>query len=263
MVMSKEELKKSLETEGVQVEEHPYLPYALRISNYDFLADLDAFQKGAFYVQDISSMMVTQIANPKEGDYVVDVCAAPGGKALHMAEALNGTGHVEARDLTDYKVSLIEENIARSQMQNVEAVKWDATVLDVEMMDQADIVVADLPCSGLGILGKKTDIKYKMTEETQKSLVQLQREILTQVKEYVKPGGTLVYSTCTIHHAENISNVEWFLEQNDEFELVPIQELLCDELKPYVEKNGCLQLLPGVHKSDGFFIAKMKRKKHG
>ena len=150
---TKEELTTSLEKEGVHVENHPYLPYALWITSYDYLADLESFEKGMFYVQDISSMLVAHIANPKEGDYIIDVCAAPGGKSLHMAELLHGTGHVEARDLTDYKVNLIQENIFRSGTVNMEAVRQDATVLDEASVEKADIVVADLPCSGLMEVG--------------------------------------------------------------------------------------------------------------
>ena len=258
-VCTVEELIAKLEKEGVHVEKHPYLPYALWISSYNYLAELQSFQDGDFYVQDISSMLVSHIAQPKEGDYVIDVCAAPGGKSLHMAEMLQGTGHVEARDLTDYKVNLIWENIQRSRMQNIEAVRFDATVLDEASVEKADIVVADLPCSGLGILGKKTDLKYKMTEKTQEDLVVLQRDILSKVKNYVKPGGNLVYSTCTIHKKENMDNVHWFLQENADFELVSIKDLLCEELKDDVMEEGCLQFLPGKHESDGFFIAKFKR----
>lgn len=261
--MSKEQLMEELKAEGVKVEDHPYLPYALLISDYDYLADLKTFQQGAFHVQDISSMLVSHIADPKAGDSVIDVCAAPGGKALHMAELLQGTGHVEARDLTDYKVNLIQENIMRSGMKNIEAVRWDATVLDENSVEKADVVIADLPCSGLGVLGKKTDLKYKMTEETQADLVALQREILSKVKAYVKPGGTLIYSTCTIHEAENEGNVEWFLAENLDFEPVDFSGCLCDTLLLDEGGNGHLQLLPGVHESDGFFIAKFKRVKHG
>ena len=261
-VMTREALIESLEKQGVYVENHPYLADALWISSYDYLADLDSFQMGAFHVQDISSMLVAHLANPKEHDIVIDVCAAPGGKSLHMAELLGGTGHVEARDLTDYKVNLIWDNIQRSGMQNIEAVRWDATILDETSVEKADIVVADLPCSGLGVLGKKTDLKYKMTEQTQSDLVELQRDILSKVKAYVKPGGTLIYSTCTIHESENMGNVDWFLSENTEFELVSIKEDLCEELRESVVRDGCLQLIPGVHKSDGFFIAKFKKVKH-
>ncbi len=262
-VCTVDELVAKLEKEGVHVEKHPYLPYALWISSYNYLAELQSFQDGDFYVQDISSMLVSHIAQPKEGDCVIDVCAAPGGKSLHMAEMLRGTGHVEARDLTDYKVNLIWENIQRSGMNNIDAVRFDATVLDEASIEKADVVVADLPCSGLGVLGKKTDLKYKMTEKTQEDLVVLQRDILSKVKNYVKPDGHLIYSTCTIHKKENLDNVHWFLQENKDFELESIRDLLCEELKEYVVEEGCLQFLPGVHKSDGFFIAKFKRVQHG
>ena len=260
---SVEELVETLQNEGVTVEKHPYLPYALWISGYDYLADLMSFQTGMFYVQDISSMLVAHLADPKQGDTVIDVCAAPGGKSIHVAELLKGTGRVEARDLTDYKVGLIQENIERTQMQNMTAVKWDATVLDEDAVGTADIVIADLPCSGLGVMGKKTDLKYKMTLDSAKELAALQKEILAKVQAYVKPEGTLVYSTCTVHVRENMENVNWFLKQYPEFELVPIQTLLPEELRESVEKEGCLQFIPGVHKSDGFFIAKFRKVKHG
>lgn len=258
-----EELVETLRNEEVTVEKHPYLPYALWISGYDYLADLMSFQTGMFYVQDISSMLVAHLADPKQGDTVIDVCAAPGGKSIHIAELLKGTGQVEARDLTDYKVGLIQENIERTQMQNMTAVKWDATVLDENAVGTADIVIADLPCSGLGVMGKKTDLKYKMTIESAKELAALQKEILKKVQAYVKLEGTLIYSTCTIHTRENMENVNWFLNQYPEFELVPIQTLLPEELRESVEKEGCLQFLPGVHKSDGFFIAKFRKVQHG
>ena len=260
---SVEELVETLQNEGVTVEKHPYLPYALWISGYDYLADLMSFQTGMFYVQDISSMLVAHLADPKQGDTVIDVCAAPGGKSIHVAELLKGTGRVEARDLTDYKVGLIQGNIERTQMQNMTAVKWDATVLDEDAVGTADIVIADLPCSGLGVMGKKTDLKYKMTLDSAKELAALQKEILAKVQAYVKPEGTLVYSTCTVHVRENMENVNWFLKQYPEFELVPIQTLLPEELRESVEKEGCLQFIPGVHKSDGFFIAKFRKVKHG
>jgi 16S rRNA (cytosine967-C5)-methyltransferase len=160
-------------------------------------------------------------------------------------------------------VNLIQENIVRSDLKNIKAVRCDATILHDESVEKADVVVADLPCSGLGVLGKKTDLKYKMTEQTQAELVVLQREILSKVKSYVKPEGTLIYSTCTIHAGENMENVHWFLQENPEFKLVSIKEQLCDELKDSVVEEGCLQLLPGVHESDGFFIAKFKKVNHG
>lgn len=260
-MVTPKQLKEHLEAEGVTVKVHPYLEYAFHISGFDYLGDLESFQNGEFSVQDISSMLVSELAAPKEGDYVIDVCAAPGGKSLHMAEKLNGSGHVEARDLTEYKVSLIQENIERTGLSNVEAVQQDALIFDEASVGKADIVLADLPCSGLGVLAKKTDLKYKATKEGADSLAKLQREMLKNVQAYVKDEGKLVYSTCTINPAENMDNVHWFLNQYPEFELIDIHGSLCEELQKDVKENGCIQLLPGVHQSDGFFLACMKKRK--
>ncbi|MBR3811028.1 MAG: 16S rRNA (cytosine(967)-C(5))-methyltransferase RsmB [Agathobacter sp.] len=238
-----EALKEKLMAEGVVVKEIEKLSYAFEISGYDYLQALSSFEEGLFYVQDVSSMMVAEIAAPEKGNYIIDVCAAPGGKSSHLAEKLEGTGMVEARDLTEYKVSLIEENIERHGLKNMNAVQKDATIFDEASKEKADVLICDLPCSGLGVMGKKTDIRYKMTKEKQKELVQLQREILDTVYAYVKKGGNLVYSTCTIHKDENDGNVAWFVEKHPEF------EVLFSE-----------QIFPGEEYHDGFFIAKFHRK---
>lgn len=208
-----EELEEHLQNEGVNVRRHPYLPYAFSISGYNYLKSLESFQNGEFSVQDISSMLVAEIAAPAPGDFVIDVCAAPGGKSMHMAELLNGTGQVEARDLTEAKVELIRENILRSGLDNITAVQQDALIPDESSREKADVVIADLPCSGLGILGRKNDLKYKASQEGIHSLAKLQRDILSTVQAYVKPGGRLVYSTCTVSLEENEENVDWFFEE--------------------------------------------------
>jgi 16S rRNA (cytosine967-C5)-methyltransferase len=254
------ELVERLKSEGVTVMAHPYLPYAFSITGYDYLGELSSFQEGLFAVQDISSMLAGEIASPKEGDYIIDVCAAPGGKSVHLADKLRGTGHVEARDLTEYKTGMIQENIDRMRMENISAVLQDATVLHEASVEKADMVIADLPCSGLGVLGRKTDLKYKVTKIQTDELAALQKEILNTVCRYVKPGGTLVYSTCTINRAENIENVHWFLETHPEYALDSIQDRVCRELQGAVQEEGCLQLLPGVNDSDGFFIARFVKK---
>lgn len=256
---SKEALERKLRAENVTVAEHPYLPYALCISDYDYLEALESFREGEFYVQDIGSMLVAEIADPKEGDQVIDVCAAPGGKSLHIADKLAQTGMVEARDLTESKVLLIEENIERAGLHNIKAVQKDASLPDEQSVCSADIVIADLPCSGLGVLGRKTDLKYKLTEAMIEELSGLQKRILTQAGTYVKPGGTLVYSTCTVNQKENQDNVRWFLENFSEFSLARFDHILTDTLKEEAGKDGYLKLLPGIHESDGFFIAKFQR----
>ena len=241
--ISREKLAEELKKEGVKVRLCDTVDSALFISGYDYLGALESFRTGHFQVQDISSMEVAEWADPKEDEYIIDVCAAPGGKSLHLADKLAGKGHVEARDLTPYKVDLIRDNIARIGIDNIEAVCQDATVYDEASEKKADILIADLPCSGLGVLGKKTDLKYKMNPETQEELVHLQRKILSVVHRYVKSGGKLLYSTCTIHRAENQENAAWFAEQYPEFELVRER-----------------QFLPGVDDSDGFYIAEFVRK---
>ena len=240
---TKEELIKELEAEQITVMENEEVPNALYIDGYDFLSGITAFQEGMFYVQDVSSMLVSLWAEPKEGAQVIDVCAAPGGKSIHMAELLHGTGMVEARDLTEYKVSLIEENIERCGLTNIRAKQADARVLEEDSVGKADIVIADLPCSGLGVIGKKPDIKYKMSEAKCAELAALQREILHTVQNYVKSGGVFMYSTCTINPQENEENVQWFLKEHADFELERQQ-----------------QILPKKGKNDGFFLARMVRK---
>lgn len=244
-----DDLEKKLQSEGVTVkkvelQEFPALDYAFMISGFDYLNALPSFRDGLFYVQDISSMMVAELAAPKQGDYIIDVCAAPGGKSTHLAEKMQGSGTVEARDLTEYKIGLIEENIMRHQCVNMKAVQMDATVLDETSVGKADIVIADLPCSGLGVMRKKTDIKYKMTPDKMTSLVELQRDMLHTVCNYVKEDGILLYSTCTIHRGENEENVAWFLENHPEFKLLSGQ-----------------QIFPQEEFGDGFFLAKMQKVK--
>lgn len=255
---SMDEIVESMKAQDICVERVPYLDYALNIGNYNYMKAVDAFKKGWFQVQDVSSMLVSEIAAPKWGDFCIDVCAAPGGKSLHLADMLQGSGHVEARDVTDYKVSLMQDNIERIGAINMSAVRMDATVFDPESVEKADILLADVPCSGLGVIGKKADIRYKMTPAKQAEIVKLQRKILDTVWPYVKKGGTLIYSTCTIGAEENQYNVKWFLE-NYPFRLESIDPYICDELKSKTTQAGYLQLLPGVHKTDGFFMARFKR----
>ncbi|MGN0482679.1 MAG: 16S rRNA (cytosine(967)-C(5))-methyltransferase RsmB [Lachnospiraceae bacterium] len=237
-----QELKSRLEKQGLNVKEDSEFNTCLYLSGYDTLTQIPEFEEGLFSVQDKSSMQVAQIADPNPGDYCIDVCAAPGGKSMHVAEKLNQTGMVDARDLTEYKVELIEENMQRCQIEHMTAKVWDARILDTDCVEKADLVLADLPCSGLGVLGRKTDIRYRMSEEQEKELAALQREILNTVWQYVKLGGTLLYSTCTIDRMENEDNVEWFLQTHPEFTLEKMQ-----------------QILPDSAGNDGFFIAKMKR----
>ncbi len=238
---TKEELIRRLEEEGVHAREIEGVPCGLFLENYDYLRALPSFREGLYQVQDVSSMKAALLAAPKPGDYCIDVCAAPGGKSLHLSELMKGTGMVEARDLTEYKTGLIQDNIERTGARNIKAVCMDATVPDADSVEKADVLVADLPCSGLGVLNKKRDLKYRMSEAQQKELVRLQRQILSTVWRYVKPGGTLLYSTCTVHKEENEGNAAWFTKQY-----------------PFILREQ-IQLLPGMGPWDGFYMAKLER----
>lgn len=256
----KEEVLQALRKERVEVKAHPYLSYAFVLQNVEGIAKLPGFAEGKFTVQDISSMLVAEVSGVKKDDYVIDVCAAPGGKTAHIATKLRGTGHVEARDLTERKTEFISQNVKRLKLPNVSVHVADALVRQEESIEKADIVVADLPCSGLGIIGKKRDIKFNVSEESLLEIVSLQKEILSVIKDYVKKGGILLYSTCTIHDGENQEMMKWFCETFD-FTMESIADYLPKELQEESTKQGFLQLLPGIHEADGFFFAKLRRNK--
>lgn len=253
---SREEILNALKEENISYSELNELPEAIILTGFDSLADITMFNEGYILIQDISSMLVAHAAAPKRGDNVLDVCAAPGGKSLHIADMLDGSGHVEARDKTEYKADLIRENLFKTGFENMSVEVWDATEPDNSLNDKLDIVIADLPCSGLGVLGKKPDIRYRVKEEDLSSLVSLQRDILSTVWKYVKIGGYLIYSTCTINPEENENNVKWFTEQFP-FELTCFEgnmSYMSDDEK----LKGMVQIFPNEN-TDGFFIARLKR----
>lgn len=256
---SLEEIRGSLEAQGVTVVESPLLAHAFEISGYDYLESLEAFENGWIQVQDASSALVGEACGVKAGETVLDVCGAPGGKSLDLADRLRGSGEVVVRDLTESKIALVEDNIYRSGFTNIRAEVWDAREFDPEWENRADLVLADLPCSGLGIIGKKPDIKYQASPEKIHDLAVLQREILQTVAGYVKPGGRLVYSTCTISPEENGKQREWLLK-NFPFEPVDLTESLGRVLREDSLKDGYVQLLPGKYPCDGFFISVYRKK---
>lgn len=237
----KEALIEEISAEGIKAI-RTQIPYVFALSGVDRVSTIPGYEDGKFVVQDIGSAMVVELAGIREGDFVLDVCAAPGGKATHAAAKTGADGHVIARDLTEYKVSLIEENIDRLALANIEAQVWDATQPDATMEDKVDVVIADLPCSGLGVIGRKSDIKYRVSRESLDEVAQLQRQILSVVHRYVKPGGILMYSTCTVNRGENEENKEWFLENF-----------------PFEEEQERL-MLPGKDGSDGFYMVRLRRR---
>ena len=252
---TKDALVKALAQDNIFAKSTKWLKDALYIEDIDRIESIQAFQKGLFQVQDESAMLVALAAYQPGVKKVIDVCSAPGGKAVHMADLMSDTGQIKAFDMNAKKLSLIDENIQRLKTKSVVTEIGDGTIANPALIDWADVVIADVPCSGLGIIRKKPDIKWHASAEKISDLVLIQKAILSNVKDYVKLGGSLVYSTCTVVREENQAIVEWFLQENDDFVLVPIEG-------PYVnEATGMVELLPTSQGPDGFFVAKMKRVK--
>lgn len=256
-------IAESLQQQGGSMEQHPYLPYAYQIYKTDDITKLPFYEEGGFVVQDVSSMLAVEaigIKSIQAGKYIkaVDICAAPGGKAMLLSDILDKEGignyHIVLRDISDSKVMRMMENINRCRLKNNQAQVWDALELDGEHIGKADIVIADLPCSGLGVIGKKRDIKYNVTPESIAGIIGLQKKILTNAAAYLKTGGRLLFSTCTINYEENEQHYEW-LKNEQKLTPVSLNPSLPECLHSDTTEKGYLQLLPGVHSSDGFFIS--------
>lgn len=256
--MTPEAFQKRMEMQNLAAIQNPLVEEAFELKGYDYLGALAEFREGACTVQDVSSMLVAKAADVKSSDKVIDVCAAPGGKSIQISELLGDDGIIISRDLTFAKVDLIEENIQRMGAEHIQAQCQDALEFVPEDKETADVVIADLPCSGLGVIGRKSDIKYRMSREDMKSLAQLQRDILGVVSQYVKPGGILIYSTCTVNPEENQENAKWF-EENFPFEAESLVGLLPDKIGTETLERGYVQLMPGEYGTDGFFIARFRK----
>lgn len=253
-----EDCIKLLKEEGYNIKQSTFIEEAVAIEGLQDIEKSSLYKKGYIHIQDISSMLVSKILDPKEGDFVIDVCSAPGGKTTHMAQLMNNKGTILARDIYDHKLKLVERNAQRLGIEIIKTENFSGNKLDDNLLNMADKVLVDAPCSGLGIIRKKPDIKYKKEADHIGSITFLQYEILTNASKYVKVGGDLVYSTCTIDPRENDHIVERFLKDNSNFVL----ENINDKYKDFVigqDTKATIQLYPHVHKSDGFFISKIRR----
>ena len=266
-IISKDELSNKISEAGIKVKEGNYVDEALHLEDINYVNRIPGFNEGEFFVQDESSMLVYKISGVSsmledaENRFIkiLDLCAAPGGKCTHFAEKLGGKAIIEARDLSQGKIELIEENIKRLKLDNVRTLVYDALIPDEDRRNWADVVIADLPCSGLGVVSGKNDVKYHLRREQLLELTNLQRNILSNAAEYVKPGGILIYSTCTINPGENEDNSIWFLTHFP-FEAIDISKEITTELQEFQQNSYSLQLLPGYAKCDGFYIAKFRKK---
>ena len=227
-----------MESVGVRIQPSPYLPYAYLLEKTENIAALPGYEEGVFTVQDVSSMLAVEEAGIESTDFVMDICAAPGGKSLLASEK---AGRVLSRDISESKLVIIEENASRMRADNVCVELWDATVLDETYKEQADVVLMDVPCSGLGVMGKKRDIKYHVTPESLLQITALQKKIVSASWQYVKSGGVLLYSTCTVRKEENEEMCKW----------------ICENYPFTLESSR--QLFPGEDNCDGFFFARLRR----
>lgn len=264
-------VQQAITAQGGTMERYTKLPlsYVYRVSGTDDLAKLPYYENGAFVVQDVSSMLAIMAVGIE--DYVgrrgcgygskavkvIDLCAAPGGKstlAVDILEKCDVGYAVDARDISASKVKLMQENFDRCSLKHVSAEIGDAVLRDDAFIGSADFVIADVPCSGLGVVGKKRDIKYKITPEAVQEITVLQKQILKMAVTYLKPGGRLLFSTCTINQEENEKQFRWLM---DEMKLKPVSldDTLPECLHTDTTGQGYLQLLPGVHDTDGFFIS--------
>lgn len=257
-----EQAEELLRQEGIEVERSLFAEGALRIRGYDNLTSLTLFQQGKIQVQNISSILAGQTAGVRSGNVCIDVCAAPGGKTLHLADLLQGTGSVVSRDISEKKCGLIRENIERAGFGNVEVQVWNALDFDKNAVESADIVIADVPCSGLGVMAAKPDIKYRMKPEQLQELANLSQKILNHAVNYIKNDGILLFSTCTMNPVENTKIRQWLIEEHG---LVPedIRPVLSEELlgignNKVTAADGYLQIFTSKE-MDGFFISKFRK----
>ncbi len=244
-----------LAREDVLAQPHNWMTDCLVLSGTGNLEKLTAFREGLFYVQDAAAKLSVQCAQIPANAKALDCCAAPGGKSFAAAMVLQGQGSITSCDIHEHKIALIQNGAQRLGVSNLESTQCDATEFVSQWEEQMDVVLADVPCSGYGIIRKKPDIRYK-DPKTMEDLPQLQLQILMNQARYVKPGGTLLYSTCTLLRRENEDVVKVFLQQRDDFYLEP---LALPAVFPQ-NTDGMLTLVPGEYDTDGFFICRLRRK---
>jgi 16S rRNA (cytosine967-C5)-methyltransferase len=265
---SRDEVVRGMTEAGFEVTPSPLARDGIITSKAGNLVHSDWYKQGCITVQDESSMLVAAVVDPKPGMRVLDCCAAPGGKTTHLAEIMRNEGKVIANDVFPHKETLIKQQAERLGLTCIETMTEDALALSERLLPlSCDAVLLDAPCSGLGVIRRKPEIKWNKTAEDMTSLSILQSQLLRKVQSLVKPGGVLVYSTCTIATEENEGTIRQFLAEFPEFSLDP--EWPEEVLAPFRERgylpdvfSGMLQLLPQMFGSDGFFIARLRKQSH-
>ena len=253
-------LIKALSERGYIVSKTKYAKDGIVVDNPVRITEIQEFKEGHFIIQDESSMLVGQVANPKEYSVILDLCSAPGGKATHLAQIMNNKGRVICWDIYKHKLDLIKENANRLGISIIETKLQDAQILNEDMIGIADICLVDAPCSGLGIIRRRPEIRWNRSIENIEELCMIQKNILDNASKYVKPGGYIIYSTCTIEEKENLDMVKKFINENKEFTLSAFDQLIDSREYMASAKNGYIQMFPNLHGTDGFFIARIQKK---
>ncbi len=256
---SKAELLEILEKEGVHVESGHLLEEAFYLKKVDNLQNLPSFKLGAWTVQDESAMLVAHVVAPKAGEYVLDMCSAPGGKSMHMAAKMENRGEIIACDIHPHKLELIEKNAKRLGISIIKPTLQDGMVLNENWIGKFDKVLLDAPCSGLGIMKRKPDIRLHKTKDDLKEIVEIQKALFKNAVQYLKPNGKLVYSTCTISYEENELIIKEAISEYG-LELENIVDTIPKLIQSSVKEQGMIQILPNMAGTDGFFIASLKRR---
>lgn len=235
------------------------VPFSWRIRGMADVGQDADFLAGRFSIQGESSMLACMALNPKRGSQILDACAAPGGKTCLLAEMMGGTGRVQAWEMHEHRTALINAQMKRLHLENIRPMTRDASVHRPDLDQTMDAVLLDAPCSGLGVMADKPDVKYRVTAQSVEELTALQGKLLDAVAPYVKKGGTLVYSTCSILKAENVEQIEAFLQRHPEFELDALPESIPEKFRQYADTG--LQLTPRRDGVGGFYICRMRRKR--
>jgi len=267
LVCSRAWLRQRLISKGVKAELTSYAPEGLFLENVSGVDGLQEYRQGAFLIQSEASMLVGHVADPRPGQTVVDLCSAPGGKATHLAALMNDRGRVIAVDRYPHRVRLLEQTCQRLHIGSIETICADSAQVgadDTGCREGADLVVVDAPCTGLGTLARRPDLRWRKLPSDIDDLVRIQRSILNNAAAILRKGGYIVYSTCTISERENQENVAWFLNSHPGFQLTAdfpgvISRAVSDRPGIYLPVS-CIHLLPHRHGTDGFFIAKLQKK---
>jgi 16S rRNA (cytosine967-C5)-methyltransferase len=253
-----EQVETQLQTAGVSASRLPHLPQALRLTgSIGAIQNLPGFSAGWWTVQDSSAQLVSHLLAPQSGEVVIDACAAPGGKTTHMAELMQDKGTIWACDRTTSRLNKLKANAERLQLRSIKICPGDSRSLP-QFTNIADRVLLDAPCSGLGTLHRHADARWRQTPASVQELANLQKELLAHTATWVKPGGILVYATCTLHPLENERAVEWFLSNHPEWQIDPPAS--DSPATPFSTAAGWLKVFPHQHQMDGFFMVRLRKR---